>query len=175
MPRTQGQLEEAAARAERLLDELDPQVLLDPATRVDDLREVGVALAEVATAQRHLTEAVAAARGNGRSWGEIGSVLGVSKQGARERFGRAGKQAPADEPSMVTVREPGRGDLIFVEPWPLVEPTAEQRSSGARTRPHSTSATGPGGTAATGPGAGLGKRIKVAKAPGKEKKSTPAE
>ena len=86
MPRTREELEEAAARAERLLDELDPRVLLDSATRVDDLREVGVALTEVAAAERHLFEAVKAARANHRSWGEIASVLGISKQGARDRF-----------------------------------------------------------------------------------------
>ena len=132
MPRTQGQLEEAAARAERLLDELDPRVLLDPATRVDDLREVGVALKEVAAAERHLAEAVAASRGNGRSWGEIGSVLGISKQGARDRFGGADKQAPADGPTSTTVRV-AAGDPCFVVPKPaVVELAPEPSGSGAR-------------------------------------------
>ena len=175
MPRTQGQLEEAAARAERLLDELDPRVLLDPATRVDDLREVGVALKEVAAAERHLAEAVAASRGNGRSWGEIGSVLGISKQGARDRFGGADKQAPADGPTSTTVRV-AAGDPCFVVPKPaVVELAPEPSGSGARARSRSTSATGPGGTAATGPGAGLAKRgAKPAKASGKGRKSAPS-
>jgi len=31
-------------------------------------------------------ELVALARANGRSWGEIGIALGVSRQAARERF-----------------------------------------------------------------------------------------
>lgn len=33
------------------------------------------------------TKAVAMARASGRSWGEIGAALGVSRQAARERFG----------------------------------------------------------------------------------------
>jgi hypothetical protein len=38
-------------------------------------------------AQRTLDEAVHVARHNGRSWGEIGIVPGISKQAVRQRYG----------------------------------------------------------------------------------------
>jgi len=156
MPRTREELEEAAARAERLLDELDPRVLLDSATRVDDLREVGVALTEVAAAERHLFEAVKAARANHRSWGEIASVLGISKQGARDRFIGADTPAP-NERTRTSLRLPPEDLVIVVPGVAVVEATAaEQDTRGARARSRSTTATGPGGTMATGPGAGFG-------------------
>jgi hypothetical protein len=87
MPRTREQLERAAAEAEAWLDNLDPD---DPSVTVDDtsdLRAIGDALGRVAAAERELEQAVRAARTNGRSWGRIGMVLGVSKQAALRRFG----------------------------------------------------------------------------------------
>ena len=36
--------------------------------------------------EARVREPVALARANGRSWGEIGIALGVSRQAARERF-----------------------------------------------------------------------------------------
>lgn len=58
-----------------------------PAEDPSDLRRIGVALGDLATAERELADAVAAARRQGRSWSEIAMVLGVSKQVARERYG----------------------------------------------------------------------------------------
>lgn len=89
MPRTRAQLEQAAADAEAWLDALDPSVT--PAEDPRDLRRIGVALGEVATAEGELADAVADARHNGRSWGEIALVLGVSKQAARQRYGEAAR------------------------------------------------------------------------------------
>jgi hypothetical protein len=85
MPRTREQLEQAAAEAEAWLDSLDPAET--PAEDPRDLRRIGLALADVAKAERDLADAVADARRNGRSWGEIALVLGVSKQAARQRYG----------------------------------------------------------------------------------------
>lgn len=87
MPRTREELEQAANDAEAWLDSLDPAVT--PAEDPTDLRRVGLALRELADKQREVDEAVAAARANGRNWGEIGLVLGVSRQAARERYGQA--------------------------------------------------------------------------------------
>ena len=87
MPRTQEELEAAAADVEHWLDELDPAVLDDPASRADDLRAITSARDVIAMGERQLAMAVAAARANGRSWGEIGLFLGVTKQAARKRFG----------------------------------------------------------------------------------------
>ena len=86
MPRTREELEKAAADAEAWLDALDPDTTAaeDPA----DLRRIGIALRALADEQREVEQAVAAARANGRSWGEIGLVLGVSRQAARERYGQ---------------------------------------------------------------------------------------
>ncbi|MBA2731179.1 MAG: sigma-70 family RNA polymerase sigma factor [Euzebyaceae bacterium] len=89
MPRTREQLEQAAADARTWLDALDPAA--DPAEDPRDLRRIGLALGDVATAEGELADAVAAARANDRSWGEIALALGVSKQAARERYGQASK------------------------------------------------------------------------------------
>ena len=87
MPRTREQLEKAAADAERWLDAMDPAELDRPGTDAADLRRIGVALSAVASAETELGHTVRAARGNGRSWGDIAIVLGVSRQAARQRFG----------------------------------------------------------------------------------------
>ena len=70
---------------EQLLDviDLDDYPVDDPA----DLRRIGLAAKDVERAKTELAEAVAAARTNGRSWGFIGLVLGVSRQAAQQRFG----------------------------------------------------------------------------------------
>jgi hypothetical protein len=95
VPRTQEELETAAADFEHWLDELDPAVLDDPASRADDLRAITSARDVIAMGERQLALAVAAARSNGRSWGEIGLFLGVTKQAARKRFGGPDKQNAA--------------------------------------------------------------------------------
>lgn len=86
MPRTREELEKAATDAERWLESMDPATT--PAEDPTDLRRIGLALRNLTDDQREVDEAVAAARENGRSWGEIGLVLGVSRQAARERYGR---------------------------------------------------------------------------------------
>ncbi len=86
MPRTREQLEKAAVEAETWLDGLDPGTT--SAENPIDLRRIGLAIRSLADDQREVDEAVAAARENGRSWGEIGLVLGVSRQAARERYGQ---------------------------------------------------------------------------------------
>ncbi len=88
MPRTREQIEQAAADAEAWLDRVDPDEL-GPPEDTADLRRIAAALAQVAEAESELSDAVAAARANGRSWGRISLVLGVSKQAARQRFGDA--------------------------------------------------------------------------------------
>lgn len=93
MPRTREQLEQAAADAVAWLDSLDPAGT--PAEDPQDLRRIGLALVEVGAAEQKLTEAVAEARRNGRSWAEIAMVLGVSKQAARERYGGAASASPS--------------------------------------------------------------------------------
>ncbi len=86
MPRTREELEKAATDAETWLESLDPSGT--PAEDPTDLRRIGLALRNLADDQREVDEAVAAARENGRSWGEIGLVLGISRQAARERYGQ---------------------------------------------------------------------------------------
>lgn len=87
MPRTQQELEQAAADAEAWLDSLDPATadVEDPA----DLRAIAWAVGETAAAEARVREAVAAARANGRSWARIAMALGVSRQAARQRYGDA--------------------------------------------------------------------------------------
>lgn len=90
MPRTREELERAATEAEAWLDSLDPETT--PAENPADLRRIGLALRALAENQREVDEAVAAAHDNGRSWGEIGLVLGISRQAARERYSQPAVQ-----------------------------------------------------------------------------------
>lgn len=57
-------------------------------------REIIQARRAVAQAERRLSEAVANARSGGYSWSAVGSLLGVSRQAAQQRFGSGlGKEA----------------------------------------------------------------------------------
>lgn len=91
MPRTREQLEKAADEAETWLESLEPGAT--PAENPTDLRRIGMALRNLADDQREVDEAVAAARENGRNWGEIGLVLSISRQAARERYGQPAAQS----------------------------------------------------------------------------------
>ncbi len=71
-------------RAAKLAEEFDPSgVTMDDTT---DLRTLAEAVDSIRAAEARVRELVALARANGRSWGEIGIALGVSRQAARERF-----------------------------------------------------------------------------------------
>lgn len=45
------------------------------------------AVLEVGDAERHLAEAVEAARATGAPWSAIGMIMGISGQAARQRYG----------------------------------------------------------------------------------------
>lgn len=76
--------EEEIQRAAKLAEEFDPAgVPIDDTT---DLRTLAEAVDAVRAGEAHVRELVARARANGRSWGEVGIALGVSRQAARERF-----------------------------------------------------------------------------------------
>jgi hypothetical protein len=81
---------------EALLDELGPACLGSPHTDASDLRRIGEAAQAIDAARDALSAAVTAARERGRSWGQIGMVLGVSKQAARERFGTPAPRTATD-------------------------------------------------------------------------------
>ncbi len=89
MPRTREELERAAAEA--WLNSLDPDTTEaeDPV----DLRRIGLALRALADQQREVDDTVAAARANGRSWAEIGIIVGITRQAARERYGEPAARA----------------------------------------------------------------------------------
>jgi len=76
--------DEEIERAAKLAEVFDPSdVTMDDTT---DLRAVAEAVDRVRAGEARVRELVALARANGRSWGEIGIALGVSRQAARERF-----------------------------------------------------------------------------------------
>jgi hypothetical protein len=88
MPRTREELDQAAADAERWLDEMDPAELDDPAADSAGLRRIGLALEAVTSSENELAEAVRLARDDGRSWNDIAVVLGISRQAAQKRYDR---------------------------------------------------------------------------------------
>jgi hypothetical protein len=76
--------DEEIQRAARLAEEFDPSgTQMDDTT---DLRTLAEAVDGVRAGEARVRELVACARANGRSWGEVGIALGVSRQAARERF-----------------------------------------------------------------------------------------
>lgn len=76
--------DEEIQRAAKLAEEFDPAgVPIDDTT---DLRTLAEAVDAVRAGEARVRELVARARANGRSWGEVGIALGVSRQAARERF-----------------------------------------------------------------------------------------
>lgn len=84
MPRTREQLQQAAQEAVAYIESLtDDEVEFHPAP---DMAAVGRALAAVAAAEATLAGCVAVARANGRTWSDIGMMLGVTKEAARKRF-----------------------------------------------------------------------------------------
>ena len=92
MPRTRAQLQQALVETEAWLDTLDPAALASPDSDGQDLRAIGEALRAVAASDLTLAEQVPTARAKGRTWTQIGAVLGVTKQAARERFGEPALQ-----------------------------------------------------------------------------------
>jgi ribosome assembly protein YihI (activator of Der GTPase) len=76
--------EEEIQRAAKLAEEIGPSsVSTDDTT---DLRTLAEAVNAARARETRVRELVAQARVNGRSWGEIGIALGVSRHAARERF-----------------------------------------------------------------------------------------
>jgi DNA-binding PucR family transcriptional regulator len=92
MPRTREQLKKALSDTEVWLDQLDPETIASDESDAADLRAIGEALHAVAASDLGLADQVARARANGRTWTQIASVLGVSKQAARERFGEPARR-----------------------------------------------------------------------------------
>ena len=88
---TEGSRAEKAARLERWADEVEADELVEVDTAV--LRHLGALADQRLTLESELREAVLAARRADRSWSEIGAMLGVSKQAAQRKYGRASSAA----------------------------------------------------------------------------------
>ena len=84
MRHTDDEIEQAAHRFEQLSDRLDPDTAV--AERTDDLRRIASASDAIRADEARLREAVEVARAQGRSWNQIATALGVSRQAARQRF-----------------------------------------------------------------------------------------
>ncbi len=76
-----------AARLERWAEEVSSEELVSVDT--DVLRHLAQLADERTSLERELREAVIAARRSDRTWSEIGAMLGVSKQAAQRKYGRA--------------------------------------------------------------------------------------
>lgn len=84
MKHTDEQINSAAQRFDQLAGALDPDTV-----QVEDLSDLHAvaAAAEAALAdEARLREAVRTARAHGRSWNQLATALGVSRQAARQRF-----------------------------------------------------------------------------------------
>ena len=84
MRHTDDDIERAARRFEQLADELDPATT--KVDRTDDLRQIATVSDAVRADEARLRETVEIARAHGRSWNQIATALGVSRQAARQRF-----------------------------------------------------------------------------------------
>lgn len=86
-PMTNRSRVEKAAALERWADEVAPEALVELDTTA--LRLLAELAEQRTTLESELTRAVLEARRANRSWSEIGSMLGVSKQAAQRKYGRA--------------------------------------------------------------------------------------
>jgi hypothetical protein len=96
------EIKEAAARFQRVADEVERN---PGATKVEYLADLGAVASvadEVRAAQARLVQAVEISRAHGRSWNELAVPLGVSRQAARQRFA-------SEVPLALTVPKPGVG------------------------------------------------------------------
>ena len=86
MPRT---LQEILDHADELADLFESDDFGKGADPADAwaLRDLRRAVQDRAAAEMRLAEAVAVARGSGRSWAAIGAMLGTSGEAARQRYG----------------------------------------------------------------------------------------
>lgn len=78
-------LAEKLAALEKWADEVDPADL-KPAP-LESLGAISVLMDRQEEISRALAQAVADARSRGRTWSEIGTMLGVSKQAAHRKYG----------------------------------------------------------------------------------------
>ena len=78
-------LAEKLAALEKWADEVDPADL-KPAP-LECLGAIAVLMDQQEEINRALARAVADARSRGRTWSEIGTMLGVSKQAAHRKYG----------------------------------------------------------------------------------------
>jgi hypothetical protein len=80
--RTDSEIEEAATRLEEWANTLTREDFED----AGDLRQIAETVDTIRASEARVHELMQLARARGRSWGEIGIALGVSRQAARERF-----------------------------------------------------------------------------------------
>lgn len=78
------EIQQAAKRFERLAVRLDPE--RTEVKELSDLQAVATASRAVQDDEAKLREAVRAARARGRSWNQVATALGVTRQAARQRF-----------------------------------------------------------------------------------------
>lgn len=81
------EIKDAAARFDRLADEMEHNPDAAKFEHLSDLQTVASAAAAVQSAQSSLLEAVENSRAHGRSWNELAVALNVSRQAARQRYG----------------------------------------------------------------------------------------
>ncbi|MEK7426448.1 MAG: hypothetical protein AAB131_21695 [Actinomycetota bacterium] len=77
---------ERAVALEAWADDVDATDLVEIDT--DALKAIAQYAARRDRLENALTDAVRAARRNGRSWSEIGTMLGVSKQAAQRKYAK---------------------------------------------------------------------------------------
>ena len=75
-----------AAALEAWADDVDGDDLIEVDT--DELKAIGQYAARRDRLETALADAVRVARSNGRSWSEIGTMLGVSKQAAQRKYSK---------------------------------------------------------------------------------------
>lgn len=85
MPRT---VEEILAHADELAARFeDYEPSSDDELDITAISQLRAAIAEQSAAERHLLDAVKAARDAGMSWASIGTFVGTSGEAARQRYG----------------------------------------------------------------------------------------
>jgi hypothetical protein len=86
MKHTDAEIEEAARKFEQWADDLDPATASTESTA--DLAAIAEAADMARRDEALIAQRVAEARAHGRSWNRIAIALGVTRQAARQRFGK---------------------------------------------------------------------------------------
>ena len=84
MPRSVEEIQQHADELDARFEDYDPSD--DDELDADAVRQLRCAVQERSDAERHMIQAIRAARASGMSWSAIGMIIGTSGEAVRQRY-----------------------------------------------------------------------------------------